>query len=174
MAAATDASPLLRLDCLPAKAASTLEEAAPLRLDFLPTKAESTLETYAALGLKRVASDAEVMVEKQRLAAEWQRHQLVPMTPTPAMRYHGRGFQGRRRLRDSVRDAVSGMFGKVVSKMQPRGKMPRSSTPSPILVNRDLPASTKAADAESNTSAETTADSFENLRWWNLLNDDED
>merc|ERR1719261_1960707 len=95
-----------------------------LRLDFLPTKAESTLERCAMLGLKRVESDLEVfsgveramvVMEKQRLASEWQRHQLVPPTPTPKMNEEGRPLKARRRLRDHVRDAFSGMLDKVAS-----------------------------------------------------------
>jgi len=68
------------------------------------------------LGLQHVASEDEVLTEKQRLAAEWQRHQLVPATPTPAMRYYGDRFLAvrtrRRRFRDSLREAVSGVLSR--------------------------------------------------------------
>jgi len=94
-----------------------------LRLDFLPSKAESTLERCAMLGLQHVASEDEVLTEKQRLAAEWQRHQLVPATPTPAMRYYGDRFLAvrtrRRRFRDSVREAVSGVLGTIATRFSP-------------------------------------------------------
>jgi hypothetical protein len=150
---------------------------AMLRLDFLPTKAESTLETCAMLGLKRVASDDEVVMAAQRLAATWQRHQLVPPTPTPAMRYHAhRSFKARRRRRDIFREAVSGVVGKVVSHMQSRGRAsPRSSTPSPAAMAataaKAIPDMTKPelADTSSTSSAETNPDCHEDLRWWNLL-----
>jgi hypothetical protein len=162
MASAPDNEPL-RLDFLPTKAESSL------CLDFLPTKAESTLEMRAMLGMKRIASADEVIMETHRLASEWQRHQLVPPTPTPTMRLHP-GFQERRRLRDSLRSAMSDVIEKVVAKIQPLGS--RSSTPSPFHMHPFSTADThlkaSTADKESTTSEETAAD-CEELRWWNFL-----
>jgi hypothetical protein len=169
MASVADNQPL-RLDFLPTKAESSLS------LDFLPTKAESTLEMRAMLGLKRIASADEVIMEKHRLASEWQRHQLVPPTPTPTMRLHP-GFQERRRLRDSLRSAVSDVLGRVVATIQPLRS--RSSTPSPMPFHPSpfhqqaeqtvgTPVKASNEDAGSTTSEETATD-YEELCWWNFL-----
>jgi hypothetical protein len=170
-----------------------------LRLDFLPTKAESTLERCALLALQPTvqptpdggyvlrsggAEEAQpplieftpntVQQEKHRLAAEWQRHQLVPPTPSPAMRFNHRFEEERRGFRVSLResrqklhDAVSGVLNKVVKHMQPTNKLEWTS---PSMKKTDSTNTVSTADTESSpTPSLEPGEDFDDLVWWNLL-----
>jgi hypothetical protein len=177
---------------------TAVAENEPLRLAFLPTKAESTLELCAISGLQRAVPNDEVdeltpmsfgravVTEKQRLAAEWQRHQLEPPTPSPSMCLHQR-FEERRGFGTTLRDAVSGVLRKVVTHMP---TFRRVSTPSQGMKKTDSTnsvlstAPTDKMKKTDSTNTVSTADTdntdssplsieigedFDDLRWWNFL-----
>jgi hypothetical protein len=113
------------------------------------------------LGLNHVASDDEVQLEKQRLASEWQRHQLVPPTPTP--KNWPKGFHEERvRKRDTLRHAVAGVLGKVVSHIA------RFESSSPTMKKTDSTNTVSTADTDTSPGVDIS-DFVDDLTWWNLL-----